>query len=48
MSVSALATILVGSLHDGTTTPIIAVVTGATLVATAIMVRTLRHADAGA
>jgi MFS transporter, DHA1 family, multidrug resistance protein len=48
MSVSALATILVGSLHDGTTTPIIAVVSGTTLVATAIMVRALRQADAGA
>lgn len=44
MSVSALATVLVGSLHDGTVAPMILVVSGATLVATAIMVRPLRQA----
>jgi MFS transporter, DHA1 family, multidrug resistance protein len=44
MSLSALATVLVGSLHDGTVAPMIIVVSGATFAATAIMLRPLRQA----
>ena len=43
MSLSALATIAVGVLHDGTTMPMIVVVTGTTFLATAIMLRVLRQ-----
>jgi DHA1 family bicyclomycin/chloramphenicol resistance-like MFS transporter len=37
MSLSALGTVLVGALHDGTATPMLVVVTGATLIAAAII-----------
>ena len=47
MSLSAVATVLVGILHDGTTVPMVAVVTGATLVATVIMIGPLRHPPLG-
>jgi DHA1 family bicyclomycin/chloramphenicol resistance-like MFS transporter len=43
MSLSAAATVLVGGLHDGTAIPMIVIVTGATAMATAIMIGTLRQ-----
>lgn len=47
MALSAVATVLVGILHDGTTVPMVAVVTGTTLVATAIMIGPLWGRPAG-
>lgn len=43
MSLSAVATVLAGILHDGTTVPMVAIVTGTTLLATAIMIGPLRR-----
>jgi DHA1 family bicyclomycin/chloramphenicol resistance-like MFS transporter len=47
MSLSAAATILVGLLHDGTTVPMVAVVTVTTLLASAVMIAPLRRRMAG-
>jgi DHA1 family bicyclomycin/chloramphenicol resistance-like MFS transporter len=46
MSLSAVATVLVGILHDGTTVPMVLVVTGTTLIATVIMLGPLRRRPA--
>jgi DHA1 family bicyclomycin/chloramphenicol resistance-like MFS transporter len=48
MSLSAVATVLVGVLHDGTAMPMVAVVTGTTLLGTAIMIGPLRRPPAQA
>jgi DHA1 family bicyclomycin/chloramphenicol resistance-like MFS transporter len=47
MSLSAAATVAVGVLHDGTIVPMVAIVTGCTLAATAVMIGPLRRHAAG-
>ena len=43
MSLSAVATVMVGILHDGTIVPMVLVVAGCTFIATIIMIRPLRR-----